>query len=209
MRISISCKSVKLSQSGISFAYNFILMLKHHGLRPRFTYLLVLSIFISILTGCSSEYNTIGPTLEGKESITGGTMLLLAGRPGGVGTSDAIGTLARFNSPRGIAVYGDTLYVTDKSNHTIRKIDLYTKSVTTIAGYPGRPGVNDGIGSNARFYFPEGIATDGVYLYVADTGNQAIRKIEIDGGVKVDNILQLKEAGAEGIIEYPLNKVIY
>src|SRR3989304_8804577 len=159
-----------------------MLMLKHHDLRPRFTYLLVVSLFISILTGCSSEYNTIGPILEGNESITGGKMLLLAGRPGGSGTSDAIGTLSRFNSPRGIAVYGNNLFVTDKYNHTIRKIDLYTKSVTTIAGYPGRVGVNDGIGSNARFYFPEGIATDGVYLYVADAGNHVIRKVEINSG---------------------------
>src|SRR3989304_1269539 len=159
-----------------------MLMLKHHDLRPRFTYLLVVSLFISILTGCSSEYNTIGPILEGNESITGGKMLLLAGRPGGSGTSDAIGTLARFNSHRGIAVYGDNLYVADKSNHIIRKINLYTKAVTTIAGYPGRPGVNDGIGSNARFYNPKGLATDGVYLYIADSGNHAIRQVEIESG---------------------------
>src|SRR3972149_8483952 len=157
-------------------------MLKQHRMIPRFTYLLIVSMLISILTGCSSEYNTIGPTFEGNESITGGRMLLLAGRPGGSGTADATGTLARFNSPRGIAVYGDTLYVADKSNHTIRKIDITTKSVTTIAGYPGRPGVNDGIGSNARFNNPEGIATDGVYLYIADSGNHVIRKIEIGSG---------------------------
>ncbi len=157
-------------------------MLKHPGVRHRLSYLLVVLLFISILTGCSNEYSSIGPTLEGKESITGGTMLLLAGRPGGSGTSDAIGTFARFNSPRGIAVYGDTLYIADKSNHTIRKMDIPTKSVTTIAGYSGRPGVNDGVGSNARFYYPEGIATDGVYLYVADAGNNVIRKVEINSG---------------------------
>ncbi len=157
-------------------------MLKHPDVRPRFTYLLVVSLFISILTGCSKEYGPVGPTLEGKESITGGTMLLLAGRPGGSGTYDATGTLARFNSPRGIAVYGDTLYVADKSNHTIRKIDIPTQSVTTIAGYPGRPGVNDGVGSNARFYYPEGIATDGVYIYVCDAGSHVIRKVEINSG---------------------------
>src|SRR3972149_8317887 len=157
-------------------------MLKQHRMIPRFTYLLIVSMLISILTGCSSEYNTIGPTFEGNESITGGRMLLLAGRPGGSGTSDGTGTFARFNSPRGIAVYGDTLYVADKSNHTIRKIDISTKSVTTIAGYPGRPGVNDGVGSNVRFHFPEGIATDGVYLYVADAGSHVIRKVEIDSG---------------------------
>ena len=109
-------------------------------------------------------------------------MLLLAGRPGGAGTSDGAGTFARFNSPRGIAVYGDTLYIADKSNHTIRKMDLATRSVTTIAGYPGRRGVNDGIGSNARFYYPEGIATDGVYIYVADAASHVIRKVEINSG---------------------------
>src|SRR3990172_11035652 len=160
-------------------------MLKHHGVRPRLTYLLVVCLFISILTGCSSEYSPIGLTLEGKESITGGTMLLLAGRPGGSGTSDGTGTFARFNSPRGIAVYGDTLYVADKSNHTIRKIDIPTKSITTIAGYPGRRGVNDGVGSDARFNYPEGVTTDGVYLYVTDTGSHVIRKIRIDSGAVV------------------------
>src|SRR3989304_3649608 len=123
-------------------------MLKHTWRVPRFSYLLVVSLFISILTGCSNEYSSIGPSLEGEKSITGGTMLLLAGRPGGSGTSDGTGTFARFNFPRGIAVYGDTLYVADKSNHTIRKIDIPTKSVSTIAGYPGRRGVNDGVGSN-------------------------------------------------------------
>src|SRR3972149_8064402 len=132
-------------------------MLKQHRMIPRFTYLLIVSMLISILTGCSSEYNTIGPTFEGNESITGGKMLLLAGRPGGSGTSDAIGTLSRFNIPRGIAIYGNNLYVTDKDNHTIRKIDLLTKAVTTIAGYPGRSGVNDGIGIAARFKYPEGV----------------------------------------------------
>ncbi|HZX48523.1 MAG TPA: hypothetical protein VFF47_04815 [Nitrospirota bacterium] len=157
-------------------------MSKHLYVSPRFSCLSVVFLLIFILTGCSKEYGSIGPALEGKESITGGSMLLLAGRPGGVGTSDGIGTFARFNAPRGIAVYGDTLYIADKSNHTIRKMDLTTKSVTTIAGYPGRPGVIDGIGSNARFYYPEGIATDGVYLYVADAGNHVIRKVEINSG---------------------------
>ncbi len=157
-------------------------MLKHHDVRPLIAHLLVVSLFISIFTGCSNEYSSIGQRLEGSASVKGGAMLLLAGMPGGAGTSDAIGTLARFNSPRGIAVYGDNLYVTDKSNHTIRKIDIFTKAVTTVAGYPGKQGVNDGIGKDARFKYPEGIATDGVYLYVADTSNHVIRKIEIDNG---------------------------
>lgn len=109
-------------------------------------------------------------------------MLLLAGMPGGIGTSDGTGSIARFNSPRGIVAYGDTLYVADQNNHTVRKIDRITGDVTTIAGYPGIPGLDDGTGSSARFYAPEGIETDGTYLYIGDTRNHAIRKIEITTG---------------------------
>ncbi len=157
-------------------------MLKHSVLKSRLTYLFLVSLFISVLSGCSSEYSTIGPGLEGKKSITGGKMSLLAGKPGGSGSSDAVGTLSRFNEPSGITVYGNNLYVADKNNNTIRKIDLYTKAVSTIAGYPRIAGVNDGIGVNARFNKPWGIAADGVYLYVADSSNRVIRKIKIDTG---------------------------
>jgi len=127
-------------------------------------------------------------------------MLLLAGKPGGTGTSDAIGTLARFNSPTGIAAYGDNLYVADKNNHAIRKIDLSTKSVTTIAGYPGIRGISDGIGRNARFNYPEGVAADGVYLYVADTGSHVIRKIKIDSG---EVVTLAGKRGQTGYIDGP------
>src|SRR3990170_1380361 len=75
-------------------------------------------LFILIITGCSSEYSTVGPALEGTSSISGGAMLLLAGMPGGVGTSDGTDSAARFNSPRGIAVYWDTLYIADQNNHS-------------------------------------------------------------------------------------------
>lgn len=149
-------------------------------------------LLILIITGCSSEYSTVGPALEGSSSISGGAMLLLAGMPGGAGTSDGAGPVARFNSPRGIAVYGDTLYVADQNNHSIRKIAIPTKTVTTIAGYSGAPGLDDGVGINARFNAPEGIETDGAFLYIADTKNHAIRKIDIGTG----NVLTL--AGKRG-----------
>src|SRR3990172_826997 len=139
-------------------------------------------LFILIITGCSSEYSTVGPALEGTSSISGGAMVLLEGMRGGIGTSDGTDSVARFNSPRGIAVYGDTLYIADQNNHSIRKIDIPTKTVTTIAGYSSVPGLDDGVGSAARFNTPEGIETDGTFLYIADTKNNAIRKIDINTG---------------------------
>ncbi len=142
-------------------------------------------LFILIITGCSSEYSTVGPPLEGRLSIGGGSgsMLLMAGTPGGAGASNGIGTVARFNSPRGIVAAGVALYVADQNNHIIRRIDTSTGEVSTIAGYPGVSGVNDGVGIDARFYAPEGIDTDGKYLYVADTQNHAIRKVDGTGTV--------------------------
>jgi sugar lactone lactonase YvrE len=52
-------------------------------------------------------------------------------------------------------------------------------NVTTIAGTAGTIGSADGTGAAARFNNPFGITTDGTNLYVADTDNCTIRKIEI------------------------------
>jgi len=56
-------------------------------------------------------------------------------------------------------------------------------TITTLAGYPGNSGV-DGTGSEARFNQPSGVAVDGAgNVYVADTQNQAIRKVTPAGVV--------------------------
>jgi sugar lactone lactonase YvrE len=86
---------------------------------------------------------------------------------------------ARFNYPAAIAISknGD-LYVADTMNHTIRRITP-DGVVTTIAGKGGTPGYADGRGDAARFCEPSGIAVcDNGIIYVADTGNHLIRRIE-------------------------------
>lgn len=55
-------------------------------------------------------------------------------------------------------------------------------AVTTIAGRAGTSGFNDGTGAAARFYYPQGLATDGANLYVADYANHVIRRIVIGTG---------------------------
>lgn len=149
-------------------------------------------ILVVLLAGCSSEYGTVGPAIEGASSIHGGKMQLLAGRSGGSGTSDGLASDARFNTPRGVVAIGTYLFVADQNNHAIRIIDTLTGKVSTFAGYPGIAGVADGIGTSARFNSPEGIETDGTYLYVADTKNHTIRKIEVSTG----NVITL--AGKRG-----------
>ncbi len=82
----------------------------------------------------------------------------------------------------GITTDGTNLYVTDTGNHTIRKIVISTGIVTTLTGSAGSSGSTDGTGSAAQFAGPMGITTDGTNLYVADTGNNTIRKIVISTG---------------------------
>lgn len=104
----------------------------------------------------------------------------IAGTPGLFGTADGVGTTARFNNPFYITMDGTNLFVGDNSNYTIRQIVISTGLVSTLAGKPGAYGFTDGTGSAARFsgMYGFGITTDGTSLYLADTTNNTIRKIQ-------------------------------
>ncbi len=111
-----------------------------------------------------------------------GLVSTLAGRAGNPGAADGTNSKARFNRPAGIAVDSATnLFVADMFNHTLRKITPAGK-VTTIAGLAGVWGSADGTNSSARFYLPQGIsiAANGD-LFVADSGNQTLRKVSPAG----------------------------
>jgi hypothetical protein len=95
---------------------------------------------------------------------------------------DGTGSVARFKSPANITIAGNNLYVADFDNHSIRKVEIASGEVTTLAGSNGKNGSTDGSGSAALFNRPFGITTDGTNLYVADTGNSTIRKVVIATG---------------------------
>jgi streptogramin lyase len=113
-----------------------------------------------------------------------GVVMTFAGKPNVIGNADGIGSAASFVYPIGIATDRDgNVYVTDKISNTIRKITP-AGAVTTLAGSVGVAGHADGKGKNARFSSPVGIATDRAgNIYVADTGNNTIRKVTPDGTV--------------------------
>ena len=108
----------------------------------------------------------------------------LAGQVGVGGYADGVGNQAQFRLPNSVAVDGaGNVYVADTANNTIRKITP-NGIVRTLAGISGSHGSADGIGSNARFWAPFGIAADSAgNVYVADTANNTIRKITSDGVV--------------------------
>ncbi|PJA23426.1 MAG: hypothetical protein COX57_13705, partial [Alphaproteobacteria bacterium CG_4_10_14_0_2_um_filter_63_37] len=109
-----------------------------------------------------------------------GVVTTLAGDPyAAAGSVDGIGALASFNGPAGLACDGVNLYVADQLGHVIRRVDIASGNVTTIAGTAGTSGFTDGAGSSALFLSPSDLETDGTTLYVGDWGNNAIRAINL------------------------------
>ena len=106
-----------------------------------------------------------------------GVVTTLAGTTGVGGSADGTGSAARFNYPNGLTVIGTTVYVADTYNMTIRKVTS-AGVVTTFAGAAGVYGSANGTASAARFKYPCGVlATSAGIVYVADSGNNEIRKI--------------------------------
>jgi|JI10StandDraft_1071094.scaffolds.fasta_scaffold508682_3 predicted nucleic acid-binding Zn ribbon protein len=137
------------------------------------------------LAGCGGG-GDIGNTQGASSRLMGGAvqgialnlMPTVASLAGALPGADGIGAAARFGNPFGVVSDGTNLYVADSNNHKIRKIIIATGLVTTLAG-TGMEGSADGAGAVATFFNPIGITTDGTYLYVTDSWNSKIRKIEI------------------------------
>jgi sugar lactone lactonase YvrE len=108
--------------------------------------------------------------------------VVLAG-DGVPGVRDGAADGARFSDPFGIAAAAEgTIYVSDAGDaQRIRRIAA-DGTVSTLAG--GELGYADGPGPAARFSSPSGLAVDAAgTLYVADTGNNMIRRVAADGSV--------------------------
>ena len=112
-------------------------------------------------------------------NFTSNTVTTFAGTANIPGSADGVGIAARFDSPIGLWGNATHLYVCDTINSTIRKIDLATANVTTFAGTAGVSGSADGIGAAARFHLPYTIWGNATHLYVCDTINSTIRKIDL------------------------------
>jgi sugar lactone lactonase YvrE len=133
-----------------------------------------------------------------------GTVTTIAG-DGSAGFQDGAGQSARFNAPIGIAVdRAGALLVADSCNDRIRLVDS-AGAVRTLAG-DGTAGLADGSAASARFDTPTGVlvSPDG-RVTVADTGNDAIRRISPDG--QVTTIRAVDSTGAPFFLARPIGLV--
>jgi sugar lactone lactonase YvrE len=106
------------------------------------------------------------------------------------GSSDGAGDDAGFKNPQGIVVDQDgNILVADRKNHAIRKVTPQGVVTTVVGSFTGSgtgglTGSSDGSASGARFDHPSDVVVDGAgNIYVADSGNHAIRKIDLSGNV--------------------------
>ena len=107
----------------------------------------------------------------------------LAGLAGSSGSTNGIGTNARFRNPGRVMISPDGVYAlaADSIHHLIRQIVISTASVRTLAGVTGSAGSANGIGTNSRFNGPTGVSISpcGRYALVANGINHMIRQVFI------------------------------
>ncbi len=95
-------------------------------------------------------------------------------------------TRAQLSLPTWVALDSEgNLYITDRGNRAIRKVEASTGVITTIAGGPNATGTGDGIpAKDAKLSNPQSIAVDAAgNVFFVDEGDQVVRKVETATGL--------------------------
>ncbi|HWD87002.1 MAG TPA: hypothetical protein VG367_02675 [Mucilaginibacter sp.] len=167
----------KTTDPVISTTYNYTSNIT--GLTPGTTYYLRAYATNAYGTSYGATISFSTPT---NLSGVSGTVTTFAGS-GASGFADGSGTGAQFSNPSGMVVDAQgNVYISDTFNNRIRKMTP-DGTVTTVAGN-GTAGHVDADAADAEFYAPQGLAIDASgNIFVADYGNNVIRKIGTDGMV--------------------------
>ncbi|WP_437570945.1 DNRLRE domain-containing protein [Sorangium sp. So ce542] len=113
--------------------------------------------------------------------LPSGAATTVAGTSGQAGGTDGVGSAARFSEPTNIVADGrGRLYISDTLNNTLRRFDVASAAVTTVAGTSGSAGSADGIGSAARFTAPKGLTVDSAGHVLVVDGNKPGRVRRFD-----------------------------
>ncbi len=106
-------------------------------------------------------------------TVCGGELLF------GFGDIDGENDHVRLQHCLGVKYYRNSLWVADTYNHKIKLVNPITGNCQTVLG-DGLPGLQDGQGKNTRFFEPSGLTAIDSYLYITDTNNHAIRRVDLD-----------------------------
>jgi len=96
----------------------------------------------------------------------------------GFGDVDGKGAEVRLQHCLGVEYAQNYLWVADTYNHKIKRVEPRSGDCQAVLG-DGSPGFQDGQGRNSHFSEPSGLSAIGSYLYIADTNNHAIRRVEL------------------------------
>ncbi len=148
--------------------------------------------------GSGNVYIADGGRRRIRKVDTSGTITTVAGTgSSGFEGDGGPATAAKLRQPFDVAADGSgNLYIADTDNHRIRKVDAGTGNISTIAGDGTEAFSGDGgAATAAQLQHPSGIVVDGSgNLYIADTDNHRIRKVDADTG----NISTVAGTGAAG-----------
>ena len=115
----------------------------------------------------------------------GASRVLAGNGHSGFSGDEGLAAEAMLNQPSALAVDAQgNLYIADTGNHRIRRVDVATRIIVTVAG-DGEPGFegDGGDATVARLDSPGGVAVDaGGNLYIADTGNNRVRRVDAFSG---------------------------
>ena len=97
----------------------------------------------------------------------------------GFGDVDGQGFDVRLQHCLGVEYAQNNLWIADTYNHKIKLVNPHTGNCQTVLG-DGSVGLQDGQGKNTRFSEPSGLSVMGSLLFIADTNNHAIRRVDLD-----------------------------
>lgn len=140
------------------------------------------SLFVADSEG--SSIRAVPLSGEGNVTTVVGTADLTGGRLFTFGDVDGQGEEVRLQHALGVVYQDGFVYIADTYNNKIKKLDVASQTVETIAG-TGEPGIGN---DPPMFDEPAGITLAAGKLYVADTNNHAIRVIDLEDGNRVSTL---------------------
>jgi trimeric autotransporter adhesin len=115
-----------------------------------------------------------------------GNILTIAGNGNpGMGGDNGPATSAQLNGPAGICVYNNYLYIADYMNKRVRRVNLETNIITTVAGNGTNGYSGDGeAATTAQLNGAIDVTCDADgNVFVADTWNGVVRKVDVSTGI--------------------------